>query len=78
MGTALASGLVASYAMYKLVRGGWVVKFPREACVRQLTGEVTLELEIGELAIAASHRSPSWRRHRSRVARRVSSRAPRI
>jgi Na+-driven multidrug efflux pump len=29
MGTALASGLVASYAMYKLVRGGWVVKFPK-------------------------------------------------
>lgn len=29
MGTALASGLVAAYAMYKLIRGGWVVKFPK-------------------------------------------------
>lgn len=29
MGTALASGLVATYALYKLIRGGWVVSFPR-------------------------------------------------
>ena len=29
MGTALASGLVATYAIVKLWRGGWVVRFPR-------------------------------------------------
>ena len=29
MGTALASGLVAAYAIVKLWRGGWVVRFPR-------------------------------------------------
>ena len=29
MGTCLASGSVALYAMYKLWRGGWVVSFPR-------------------------------------------------
>ena len=29
IGTCLASGLVASYALMKLVRGGWVVSFPR-------------------------------------------------
>jgi putative MATE family efflux protein len=29
MGTMIASGLVASYAMVKLWRGGWVVSFPR-------------------------------------------------
>ena len=29
MGTALASGLIAIYALYRLVRGGWVVSFPR-------------------------------------------------
>jgi putative MATE family efflux protein len=29
MGTALASGLVAAYAIAKLWRGGWVVRFPR-------------------------------------------------
>ncbi|HJQ19546.1 MAG TPA: MATE family efflux transporter [Gemmatimonadaceae bacterium] len=29
MGTSLASGLVALYAMYKLWSGGWVVVFPR-------------------------------------------------
>jgi putative MATE family efflux protein len=29
MGTCLASGTVALYAMYKLWRGGWVVSFPR-------------------------------------------------
>jgi putative MATE family efflux protein len=29
MGTVIASGLVALYAMYKLWHGGWVVSFPR-------------------------------------------------
>jgi Na+-driven multidrug efflux pump len=29
MGTVIASGLVAAYAMVKLWRGGWVVSFPR-------------------------------------------------
>jgi putative MATE family efflux protein len=29
MGTCLASGLLAVYALWKLVRGGWVVSFPR-------------------------------------------------
>jgi putative MATE family efflux protein len=29
LGTALASGLVAGYAIYRLWRGGWVVRFPR-------------------------------------------------
>jgi putative MATE family efflux protein len=29
MGTALASGLISVYALYRLVRGGWVVSFPR-------------------------------------------------
>jgi putative MATE family efflux protein len=29
MGTCIASGLVAAYAMMKLWRGGWVVSFPR-------------------------------------------------
>ena len=29
MGTCLASGLVASYSLYKLLTGGWVVSFPR-------------------------------------------------
>ena len=29
MGTALASGLVAAYAIVRLWRGGWVVRFPR-------------------------------------------------
>jgi len=29
MGTAIASGLVATYAVVKLWRGGWVVRFPR-------------------------------------------------
>jgi putative MATE family efflux protein len=29
MGTVIASGLIALYAMYKLWRGGWVVSFPR-------------------------------------------------
>ncbi|HEX5004880.1 MAG TPA: MATE family efflux transporter, partial [Gemmatimonadales bacterium] len=28
IGTALASGLVAAYAVYRLWRGGWVVRFP--------------------------------------------------
>jgi putative MATE family efflux protein len=31
MGTTIASGLVALYALVKLVRGGWVVSFPRGA-----------------------------------------------
>ena len=29
MGTAIASGLVAAYSLYKLWHGGWVVSFPR-------------------------------------------------
>jgi Na+-driven multidrug efflux pump len=29
MGTCLASGIAAVYALYKLTRGGWVVSFPR-------------------------------------------------
>jgi putative MATE family efflux protein len=29
MGTCIASGLVAAYSLYKLIRGGWVVSFPR-------------------------------------------------
>jgi putative MATE family efflux protein len=29
MGTVIASGLVAAYALYKLWHGGWVVSFPR-------------------------------------------------
>src|SRR5688500_5278321 len=29
MGTVIASGLVAAYAMWELWRGGWVVSFPR-------------------------------------------------
>lgn len=29
MGTAIASGLVGAYSLYKLWRGGWVVSFPR-------------------------------------------------
>jgi putative MATE family efflux protein len=34
VGTCLASGLVALYALYKLVRGGWVVSFPRDGNIR--------------------------------------------
>ena len=34
IGTCLASGLVALYALYKLVRGGWVVSFPRDGNIR--------------------------------------------
>jgi putative MATE family efflux protein len=29
MGTCIASGILAVYALYKLLRGGWVVSFPR-------------------------------------------------
>lgn len=29
MGTAIASGLLAVYSLYKLLRGGWVVSFPK-------------------------------------------------
>jgi MATE family, multidrug efflux pump len=29
MGTAIASGMLAIFAVYKLLRGGWVVSFPR-------------------------------------------------
>jgi Na+-driven multidrug efflux pump len=29
MGTTVASGLVAAYALFRLARGGWVVSFPR-------------------------------------------------
>jgi putative MATE family efflux protein len=29
LGTALASGLLAAYSIYRLWRGGWVVRFPR-------------------------------------------------
>jgi Na+-driven multidrug efflux pump len=29
IGTALASGLVAAYAVFRLWRGGWVIRFPR-------------------------------------------------
>ncbi len=29
LGTAIASGLVAAYAVFRLWRGGWVVRFPR-------------------------------------------------
>ena len=29
MGTSIASGLVGLYALYRLLRGGWVVSFPR-------------------------------------------------
>jgi putative MATE family efflux protein len=29
MGTVLASGLLAAYALYKLIKGGWVVSFPK-------------------------------------------------
>ena len=29
MGTVLSSGLVAVYSLVKLIRGGWVVSFPR-------------------------------------------------
>ena len=29
MGTALASGLIAVFALYRLLRGGWVVTFPK-------------------------------------------------
>ncbi|MEJ7810688.1 MAG: MATE family efflux transporter [Gemmatimonadaceae bacterium] len=34
MGTAIASGLVATYALFKLWRGGWVVSFPRGGSFR--------------------------------------------
>ncbi len=34
MGTSLASGLVAAYAMVKLWRGDWVVRFPRGTSLR--------------------------------------------
>jgi putative MATE family efflux protein len=34
MGTALASGLVALYAIVRLWRGGWVVRFPRGRSLR--------------------------------------------
>jgi putative MATE family efflux protein len=34
MGTVIASGLVALYAMARLWRGGWVVRFPRGAGLR--------------------------------------------
>lgn len=30
IGTCLASGVVSLYALYKLIRGGWVVQFPRQ------------------------------------------------
>ncbi|HET9424143.1 MAG TPA: MATE family efflux transporter, partial [Gemmatimonadaceae bacterium] len=29
MGTALAAGIVSAYSLWKLIRGGWVVSFPR-------------------------------------------------
>jgi putative MATE family efflux protein len=34
IGTCLASGLVAIYSLFKLVRGGWVVSFPRDGNIR--------------------------------------------
>jgi putative MATE family efflux protein len=34
MGTVIASGLLAGYALWKLWRGGWVVSFPRGNSVR--------------------------------------------
>jgi putative MATE family efflux protein len=34
IGTCLASGLVALYALYKLMRGGWVVSFPKNGDIR--------------------------------------------
>jgi putative MATE family efflux protein len=34
MGTTMASGIVAIYALSKLVRGGWVVSFPRGESLR--------------------------------------------
>ena len=34
MGTVIASGLVAAYALVRLWRGGWVVAFPRGAALR--------------------------------------------
>jgi putative MATE family efflux protein len=34
MGTSIASGIVAAYSIWKLVRGGWVVQFPRGASLK--------------------------------------------
>jgi putative MATE family efflux protein len=34
IGTAMASGLVAAYAIFRLWRGGWVVRFPRGHALR--------------------------------------------
>ncbi|HUR83465.1 MAG TPA: MATE family efflux transporter, partial [Thermoanaerobaculia bacterium] len=34
MGTCIASGIVAAYALFKLSRGGWVVSFPRQGSYR--------------------------------------------
>jgi putative MATE family efflux protein len=61
MGTCAASGLVASYALYKLWRGGWVVSFPRHdyrpdwTIIRQLfrfglpTGVQGIAMNVGGL-----------------------------
>ncbi|MER3632700.1 MAG: hypothetical protein C4325_11515, partial [Blastocatellia bacterium] len=34
MGTSIASGIVAAYSIWKLVRGGWIVQFPRGASLK--------------------------------------------
>lgn len=34
MGTSIASGIVAVYAIFRLIRGGWVVQFPRGHALR--------------------------------------------
>ncbi len=66
MGTVLASGLVASYALVKLWRGGWVVSFPRGhgfgpdwALIRELfrfglpTGTQGIAMNVGGVLMLA-------------------------
>jgi Na+-driven multidrug efflux pump len=47
MGTAIASGLVAVYAMAKLWGGGWVVRFPRGAGLRPDWGVIRALFRFG-------------------------------
>jgi putative MATE family efflux protein len=66
MGTAIASGLVAVYSLWKLIRGGWVVSFPKHhgyapdwVVIRQLfrfglpTGFQGIAMNIGGVLMLA-------------------------
>ena len=74
MGTVIASGLVALYAMWKLWHGGWVVSFPRGTGLRP-----GLDHHPFALPLRAAHRHPGHRDEHRRHAScwRSSGRWPR-